>query len=347
MTLNIRDVFAVGRVTDFWNVLREVDPQHVTRESEQPVRVVICGSSGVGKRTLAATLTGHATNDSGIAIDVCDMDDGIPIALPMADLYVYVASGEVPLGAVHRSHIGQLVRRPGKLICILSQPIHAEVKGSAYLQQAAGEALGVTSERIFCTSILDRDQIQRILVPGLIRAVPHLALPIGRYLPVARDSAADQLILDTARVNAEFALVSSLPALIPVVGTAASLGTDMVVLTKNQVMLILKLALLHRRSIDNRLQVLGEIAPVVGAAFLWRSAARALIAMLPGPLGIAPRGGIAFVGTYVAGKAGQYYYRSGLRPTPEILDGFRDEALHQLAGILPRLGEFGKRLHFP
>jgi hypothetical protein len=345
--LNIRDAFAVGRVTDFWNVLREVDPQHVVRESEQPVRVVICGSPGVGKRTLAAALTGHAISDSGIAVDVCDMDDGIPTALPTADLYVYVASVDTPLGALHRSHIGQLVRRPGKLICALNQPMQTDVKGSVHLQQAVGEALGITPERIFCMSALDRERIQRSLVPGLIRAVPHLALPMGRCLPLARDSAADQLIRDTARVNAEFAVVSSLPALIPVVGTAASLGTDMVVLTKNQVMLTLKLALLHRRSIDNRVQVLAEIAPVVGAAFLWRSAARALVSLLPGPLGVAPRGGIAFVGTYVAGKAGQYYYRSGLRPSPEILGGFRDEALHQLAEVLPLLGEFGRRLRFP
>src|SRR5579884_1270648 len=102
--LNVRDVFTASRLTDFWSVLREVDPQHIIREAEQPVRLIICGSPGVGKRTLASTLTGGEYRGPNVVIDICDMPDDVPVALPSADLYLYVARADAQFGAVQRQH---------------------------------------------------------------------------------------------------------------------------------------------------------------------------------------------------------------------------------------------------
>jgi uncharacterized protein (DUF697 family) len=184
------------------------------------------------------------------------------------------------------------------------------------------------------------------LAPTILRLAPHLALPLGRRLPVFRAPAADHLVRETSRVNAEFALVSGLPSLVPVVGTLTVASADMIVLTKNQVMLLLKLAVLNRRSIDNRLQVLSEILPIVGAGFFWRSAARTLITFLPGPLGVLPRGAVAYVGTFVAGKAAEHYYQWGRRPSPDVLDRFQRDAVAQLENVAPFLVEIGKRIGF-
>lgn len=211
----------------------------------------------------------------------------------------------------------------------------------------AGSLLGLAPERVFCTSFLDHQAVREDLIPGLIRQAPYLALPLGRSLEPAREAAASFLIGETARANAEFAMVSGLPAIIPIVGTVAAMGTDMVVLTKNQVMLLLKLALLYQRPIENRLQVIAEVAPVIGAAFFWRSAAQTLMTLLPGPLCLAPRGAVAFIGTYVAGKAGHYYYRWGRRPSPAVLDTFREEAVRQITGVTPLLASLGRHLRLP
>lgn len=333
-----------GRLGDFWNILREVDPETVIREGLQPVRIVVCGAPGTGKRTLASDLLAGSEGQAENVVDVYDMPDDVSLALPSADLYLYVAD-RAP-DARQRSHIQQLQRRAGVLVYVVNDFVEREPDKVEALREDAASTLGLPLSRALWTDALDRRKVAEGLVPALVRAAPNLALPLGRRLPVFRSAAGDYLVRETSRVNAEFALLSSLPALVPVVGGLAAAGADMIILTKNQVMLMLKLAVLNRRPIDNRLQVLSEVLPVVGAGFFWRSAARTLITYLPGPLGIAPRGAVAYVGTFVAGKAGEYYYQWGRRPSPELLDRFRREAVGQLETVAPLLVGIGKRIGF-
>jgi len=339
--VNLGSLVSAGRLTDFWNVLREVDPEGVVREAYQPIRVVVCGSPGAGKRTLAAVLGARDDAPSDAILDVFDMPDDISVALPAADVYLYVASQRSTVA--QRGHVQQLLRRPGTVVFVMNVVASSSQSPPDDDREAVAALIGLPTTRVARVVATDPNSVARELGPSLIQAVPHLALPLGRRLPVLRDSAATHLIAETARVNAEFAVVSALPAFVPVFGTLASAGADMIVLTKNQIMLLLKLAVLHRRPINNRLQVLAEIAPVVGAAFLWRTAARALITMLPGPFAVAPRGAVAFVGTYVVGKAGDYYYRWGQRPSPIVLEGFQHDALAQLESLAPVLARIGKR----
>ncbi len=335
-------------MTEFWNVLREVDPQNAIREADQPVRVIICGPVGSGKRALARTLGGNgpAGNPlSRVVLDVLDVPDDVPIAVPSADLYLYVAREGDDLGPLQRSHLRQLSHQSGRVLRILTR--RDGWLSSERLGAPVGSDPAFLPIPTVVTRLGDDEAIRRDVMPTLLRQMPHLALPLGRHLTSTRQAAAEYLIADTARVNAEFAVMSSLPALVPVVGTFASVGTDLVVLTKNQVMLLLKLALVYQRPIDNRVQMFAEVVPVIGAAFFWRSAARSLIALLPGPLAIAPRGAVAYVGTYVMGKAGQYYYQWGRRPSSDVLDSFREDALRQLGGFTPLLERVGRRFKFP
>ena len=95
------------------------------------------------------------------------------------------------------------------------------------------------------------------------------------------------------------------------------------------------------------MQVITEMVPIVGAGFLWRTIARSLVALVPGPLTIAPKVAVAYVGTYVVGKAAQYYYRVGKRPSVETLEHFQREALEQLRSVLPNLSQLGRRISRP
>lgn len=342
--MNLARLVSSGGLADFWSVLREVDPENIVREAFQPVRVVICGAAGTGKRTLAAALTAGATDAGEPVVDVFDMPDDVAIALPPADLYLYVSRH--PPGPVERNHILQLTRRPARLVYALNHVSDLGPAKVAELREHTAVAVGLPTDRVVGVVATDRATIGASLGPALIAAVPGLALPLGRQLPELREPAGQHLIRESARVNAEFVVVSSLPSFLPVVGTIAAASTDLLVLTKNQVMLLFKLAILYRRPIDNRLQVLSEVTPVVGAAFLWRSAARFLVSFVPSPLAVAPRGAVAFVGTYVMGRAAQHYYRWGQRPSPELLDTFRREALSQIETVAPLLARLGRRLGF-
>jgi uncharacterized protein (DUF697 family) len=143
---------------------------------------------------------------------------------------------------------------------------------------------------------------------------------------VLRRPISEDLIREASRANAQFALMSSLPALIPVLGMFLGGMADILVLTKNQAMLVFKLAAIHGRDIDDRIGILKEILPVIGSAFVWRTAARTAIGFAPAPIAALPKAAVAFLGTYTVGQAARYYYERGDAPPPEVLREFQTEA---------------------
>ena len=114
-----------------------------------------------------------------------------------------------------------------------------------------------------------------------------------------KSACARQGITETATVNGEFALVSNIPSIVPLIGTAFTVGADFIVLTKNQLMLIFKLAAVNGRDLDHRWRIYSEMIPVVGAGFAWRTVAREVVTLLPLAIGTIPKVAIAFAGTWV------------------------------------------------
>jgi uncharacterized protein (DUF697 family) len=167
----------------------------------------------------------------------------------------------------------------------------------------------------------------------LYRAGDDFELALGRQFPELRSSAALHVVNTTSRVNAQFALVSNVPALVPVVGGFIAAGADTIVLTKNQLMMIFKLAAIHGRDIDNRWQIYREMVPVVGAGLFWRTVARELAVMIPFAAGTVPKVAIAFAGTYAAGMAAHAYYVEGRKPGTAQMQRFYQQGLRELREI--------------
>jgi len=163
-----------------------------------------------------------------------------------------------------------------------------------------------------------------------IRVDDDMVLALGRAFPALRQQAAMQVINVTSRVNGQFALASNLPALVPVVGGMLAAGADTIVLTKNQLMMIYKLAAIHDRDLDNRLRIYQEMIPVVGAGLIWRTVARDLAAMIPFAAGAVPKVAIAFAGTFAAGMAAHVYYHEGERADNGRMRQFYRNALQEL-----------------
>src|SRR5690606_22754981 len=139
------------------------------------------------------------------------------------------------------------------------------------------------------------------------------ALAIGRYIDAMRDACAEQTVGSTSAVNAQFALLSNLPTVLPVVGNLVAVGADFLVLTKNQLMMIYKLAAIYQRDLDDRWRIYGEMAPVVGSGLVWRTVAREVAGLMPLAVGTVPKVAIAYAGTYAVGRAAIAYYQQGAR----------------------------------
>jgi uncharacterized protein (DUF697 family) len=163
------------------------------------------------------------------------------------------------------------------------------------------------------------------------------SVAFGRYLGTMRQAATAEIVADTSRVNAQFAALSNIPALIPVVGNMFAAGADFLVLTKNQMMMMYRLAAVYDRDLDERWQVYSELAPVVGAGFVWRTSARQISAMLPLAIGAVPKVVIAYAGTYAIGQAARFYYEHGERLTGEQLSRIYQEGIDAVITVRGRL----------
>ncbi|MEX1158992.1 MAG: hypothetical protein WEC79_08705 [Thermomicrobiales bacterium] len=165
---------------------------------------------------------------------------------------------------------------------------------------------------------------------SVVRVGDDMELALGRAFPALRQVAAMHVIHVTSRVNGQFALASNLPALVPVVGGLLAAGADTIVLTKNQLMMIYKLAAIHDRDLDNRFRIYQEMVPVVGAGLFWRTVARDLAAMIPFAAGAVPKVAIAYAGTFAAGMAAHVYYHEGKRVDSARMRQFYRRALQEL-----------------
>ncbi len=157
---------------------------------------------------------------------------------------------------------------------------------------------------------------------------PQLLLPLARTLPALRKEAARRIIAETAGVNAQFALLTGVAEQVPIlgqIGLPAAAFSDMIMLTKNQVMMTLKLAGIYGLNMDLKARS-RDLIPIQGNAFGWRAVARELVGAIP-IVGFLPRAAIAYAGTQAVGRAMQFYYETGEQVTPRHLQKLYREAL--------------------
>ena len=198
------------------------------------------------------------------------------------------ASGaEIVTVAIRRTNIGQNANEPSLLDALPPSQF-------TYLPNTAGcySAADAVRTLRLARELLDGHDLVKLEVLG----DPHTLYP---NMPETL-KAAKQLVQETAMANAQFSLLANLPAALPGIGVAG-VGADIVILTKNQVLLVYKLAALWGARLDDPRALLMEILPVVGGAFLWRTTARALLGLVPSFAAVAPKVAVAYLGTYVVG----------------------------------------------
>jgi uncharacterized protein (DUF697 family) len=164
---------------------------------------------------------------------------------------------------------------------------------------------------------------------------PDRRLAATRRIPGLRPHYAHRLTTEVALSNGAFAIASGLPSLVPVLNIPIAVG-DTVVLTKNQAMMVYRLALAFGAPPEFQRRMM-EITPVIGAAVMWRQVAGGLVGLIPG-YGIVPKTAVAFAGTWITGRAAELYYSTG-RVSKDDLRRFSEEAMARakaMAGEMTR-----------
>lgn len=174
-----------------------------------------------------------------------------------------------------------------------------------------------------------------LLAERLIEERPDLMLSMARRFPGLRPMVSQRIIKETAIANAEFAMLSALPGVIPIIGALLPPGAiaDIIVLTKNQGMMLFKLAAIHDLPLDASSRS-RDLAPLLANAFGWRAIARELVGGVPGGIGMVARGTIAYAGTVAVGKGVLKLYETGNQPTRAQINQFYREALASARGTI-------------
>lgn len=312
-----------------FNTLREIDVSVIREESEQPVTIACVGEQPalalalgllntsasrrygpVGLNPLLIATLGEVQR-RGLATDA-------GAAIRQADLLLIVLDGRAPVSAAAAATLRALADLALPTVIALchttTPPIPAGDTRRAF---AFAHVVALPDPE----SPLAADA----LAGALLERLPgELHMAAARRLPGLRPAYARQLINATSFTNASYALASALPEQIPIFSLPFA-AADILVLTKNQAMLVYKLALAHGAPPEFQARI-REVLPVLGGAFAWRQLARTLVGLVP-VWGVVPKVAIAYAGTYSTGVVAWRWFDSG-----ELISGARlkevtDEAL--------------------
>jgi uncharacterized protein (DUF697 family) len=201
---------------------------------------------------------------------------------------------------------------------------------------APGEPLGVRGPN----SVPIAGTLEEV-VGGMLDAKPEMAIALSRRLPAFRLPACQRMIRDVSRLNATIAVISALPGILPITGIIlpASSVADVFLLSKNQIVLVMRLAASFGRK-PHYVKQIKEIITVAGGALGWRTLARELVGYVPAGIGMALKGAIAYSGTVAVGQAALWYYRTGKHLTAQqIQQAYADseaEAKAEVGAIIQK-----------
>ena len=185
---------------------------------------------------------------------------------------------------------------------------------SEYVKRFSGPPNEEFDYILACDALeVPQDAIEAVVEHFQKHEFPLVAL--ARVLPGTRTVVVNRIVEDVATLNAGLAMLSALPTTIPLLGLLAPPAAlaDMVILTKNQLMMVLRVAAAFGKA-PNWRQRLPELSTVLGAAFGWRAVARQLVGLVPGGVGMVVKGMVAYAGTLTVGRAVAWYFATGKTP---------------------------------
>jgi uncharacterized protein (DUF697 family) len=303
---------ALGRslkLANLWRVVREVDLQAIRAQALSPFDLRIIAVSPEQGARLRALLTQRDPQSPHPWVRLSPTSD--PFGATPPDAAILLTNDEHIDPGIDLAARG--FRKSG------IPTVVAHVSKSAPADDQAPPVPGfVTIQQV------DEQGAEKIASTLLPLLPEDRRLTFARHAPAFRPALFDLLIEETARANAVYSLTTGLAEAVPILSAPLNLG-DMIILTKNQLVMSYRLALAAGRNGEPRTMVT-EILGVLGGGLLFRQIARQLVGLVP-VVGILPKIAIAYGGTYAIGRAIVLWLTEGRTITGELVqtlakDGF-------------------------
>ena len=303
---------------NIWNTFKEIDIRPIAEEAERPILLAVVGADGVGKTTLIAALCHDKRAREKIITPTIEANLDAAQQLDPADLTVLMVDAARNDFAAE-AELCRAWQKAGRTVLIFYNKMDTLVNVNALNPLPTW-----CDARVVYGSATDSDSLTTLFVPRVLDLVRNRHLALARHYPLFRLAAARHLILDTSLANATYSLSTGLAEIVPALNIPFNV-TDMIVLTKNQALMVYKLGLML--GLSTRWQEhMAELGSVIGAGFLWRQLARELIGLIPG-WGIVPKVAIAYAGTYAVGEAILRWYQTGHKASGKGMKEIYAEAL--------------------
>ncbi len=295
-----------GDIGGVWNTIRELNVSEIREEAEAPITLALVGDSAI-RAPIAQALRGRPGRFPAVGQDAL-VEYNVPLRgdrqndLRTAALIVLAIDGNMPAPPE--------LQRTADQLALAGAPVIVACMGNSRLPtQGNGHAPDFGSFGVVYVPQFSREGIEEALLPELVERIPtERRVATARRLPGLRDAVARDLIGEASFSNATYALTSALPELIPLLNIPFN-AADLLVLTKNQALMVYRLGLAFGAPSDFQAQM-REIIPVVGGGFIWRQMARQLVGLIPG-FGLVPKVAVAYAGTYATGHAAVLWYGRG------------------------------------
>ncbi len=287
-----------------WNTLREIDVDEIRRESEQSLSIACIGSPALLEVITELLHCNTEARYQPAWVDPLRYYNPPLVVVPdnfrRSDLLLLVTDGRQPLPRSEMEMFNQLeaVTLPLLVVVLYSDRLTEFASGD--MPPFLRAARTVTLADPFAAGASDT------VASAILETIPgELRLAAARQLPGLRSTMARELINNTSFSNAAYTLAAGLPQQIPIISIPFATA-DILILTKNQALLVYKLALCYGAPPDFQERI-REILPVIGGGYFWRQMARSLVGLLP-VWGLIPQIAVAYSGTYTTGVIAWRWY---------------------------------------
>jgi uncharacterized protein (DUF697 family) len=298
------------KLASLWRVIKDLDLEGLRRAARGRFTLAAVSETGEDAARLRQLLTGpDVAPHPWITVATPSALDTLPTA-PMAGILV---TRDVDLSPG--------LKLAGNRFATSGTPVLTVVVGDT---SRTAKVLRPGEQSRVAVDALDEAAIDPIATALVLMLSDDQQVALGAHFPPLRPVIFTRIIERTARANASFALTTGLAETIPLLTAPLNLG-DMVVLTKNQLMMCYRLALAAGRDEEPK-AMMTEIIGVLGSGVLFRQAARQLVGLIP-IAGILPKVAISYAGTYAVGKAMVAWTTEGKQVTVDTVASYSRDGL--------------------
>jgi uncharacterized protein (DUF697 family) len=305
-------------LASLWRIISDVDLEGPRQAARGKLTISIVSESASDAEAVRRLLTG-----SGPATHPWVETGAPPPGEPLTPELLAGLSGAPQFGILvtRAQDLSPGLKMAGNRFAAAAAPVLTVVIGDA---SRIARIIRPGERARVAVETLDDDALEAVATALAGLATEDQQVALAAQLPPLRAVLSARLIDRTARANASFALTTGLAETIPVLTAPLNLG-DMVVLTKNQLMMCYRLALMAGRDDEPR-AMMGEIIGVLGSGVLFRQVARQLVGLIP-IAGLLPKVAIAYAGTYAIGRAMVAWVTEGRQITVDTVSSYTREGL--------------------